>query len=160
MHRDRLSQAFVIIFVLAVCAQPATAQVDPPDWENPAVFARNTEPPHATLVPYADQQSALADRPSDSPWYRSLNGPWKFHWSQTVAKRPVDFYRPSYDVTNWDDIDVPSNWECRGYDIPIYSNVAYPHPVTPPQIGRLWQPVGSYRRSFELPADWSGRGGV
>jgi beta-galactosidase len=130
---------------------------DAPDWENPEVFARNTEPAHATLVPFPTEQAALAGRAEDSPWYRSLNGNWKFRWVRTVDQRPKDFYQPSYDVSGWDEIDVPSNWEMRGYDIPLYTNVIYPFPPHPPRVGRLWCPVGSYRRTFELPADWAGK---
>lgn len=143
------------IFVSLARLTWATAA--PPDWENPAVFARGTEPPHATFYPFPDEQTALAGRASASPWYQSLNGRWKFRWSKTVDARPKDFYQPSYDVSGWEEIDVPANWEMEGYDTPIYSNIRYPHPNNPPQVGRLWQPVGSYRRSFELPADWQGR---
>jgi beta-galactosidase len=128
-----------------------------PDWENPAVFARNTEPPHATFVPFPDEASALAKRGSDSPWYQSLNGTWKFRWSMTAGDRPRDFYRPGYDVSGWQEIRVPSNWELEGFDRPLYSNSRYPHPPKPPKVGRLWQPVGSYRRTFEVPTDWAGR---
>ncbi len=73
------------------------------------------------------------------------------------TERPKDFYKPSYDVSGWEEINVPANWECEGYDSPIYTNIRYPHPPHPPKVGRLWQPVGSYRRTFELPADWQGR---
>ena len=110
MHRIQATRAFAVFLVL-VCVQPAAAEEAAPDWENPAVFARNTEPPHATFVPFVDEQAALANRVSDSPWYRSLNGPWKFRWSKTIDKRPKNFYQPSFDVSGWAEIDVPSNWE-------------------------------------------------
>jgi beta-galactosidase len=145
----------VVVFLSAAVGHAAAA--DPPDWENPAVFARNTEPPHATFYPLADEAAALAGKQSESPWVKSLNGNWKFRWSKTVDGRPKDFFKSNYDVTGWEEIEVPSNWEFEGYDKPIYSNIPYPHPVNPPQVGRLWQPVGAYRRSFELPADWDGR---
>jgi beta-galactosidase len=145
--------AFSVIATLILSPTPATAEA-PPDWENPAVFARGTEPHRAAYLPFPDAPSALANRADDNPWIRSLNGPWKFHWSRTVDKRPADFYEQDFDVAGWDEIEVPSNWEFRGYDIPIYVNILYPHPVNPPKIGQLWQPVGSYRRTFEVPADW------
>src|SRR5262245_52531607 len=97
---------------LACFAQPcfaSTAYADdaPPDWENPAVFARNTEPPHATFYAYPDDAAALANRVADNPWYKSLNGKWKFWWTRTADKRPFDFYKPEFDVTGWAEIDVP-----------------------------------------------------
>lgn len=156
MHRLQATPAFALLLTL-LCMRPAAAEEAPPDWENPAVFARNTEPPHATFYPFVDEQAALTGRAGDSPWYESLNGKWKFRWSKTADKRPKDFYKPSYDVSGWESINVPSNWEFEGYDSPIYTNIRYPHPVDPPKVGRLWQPVGSYRRSFDLPADWQGR---
>ncbi len=152
------SRSVLSVCLLAFSSAWATAADEaPPDWENPAVFARNTEPPHATFYPFADEQAALAGRGSDSPWYESLGGKWKFRWSKTVAERPKDFFKPSYDVSSWPEINVPANWEFEGYDTPIYSNIRYPHPNNPPKVGRLWQPVGSYRRTFEVPADWKGR---
>jgi beta-galactosidase len=145
----------ILLLLLAAVGQVAAA--DPPDWENPAVFARNTEPPHATFYPFAGEASALAGKQTESPWYKSLNGKWKFRWSKTVDGRPKDFYQPSYDVSGWEEIEVPSNWEFEGFDKPIYTNIPYPHPVNPPKVGRIWQPVGAYRRTFEVPAAWDGR---
>ena len=130
---------------------------DAPDWENPEVFAVNTEPGHATFVPFPTAEAALAGKPADSPWYESLNGDWKFRWVRTVDERPQGFEDPSYDVSGWKEIDVPSNWQMRGFGIPLYSNTRYPFPCRPPKVGTKWNPVGSYRRTFELPADWSGK---
>jgi beta-galactosidase len=149
--------AAAVILCLLSWATPHVAADDAPDWENPAVYARNTEPPHATFYAYPSAEAALANRTDENPWYKSLNGKWKFWWVRTADKRPVNFYRPDFDVSGWADIEVPSNWEMQGYDTPIYTNSRYPHPPKPPKVGRLWQPVGSYRRSFELPADWAGR---
>ncbi len=147
-----------VMILVGLTALPLQAADEAaPDWENPAVFARNTEPPHATLFPFPDEPSALAKRGSESPWYESLNGKWKFRWSMTANERPKDFYKLEYDVSGWQDIRVPSNWELEGFDRPLYSNSRYPFPPPPPKVGRLWQPVGSYRRTFEVPADWAGR---
>jgi beta-galactosidase len=52
---------------------------------------------------------------------------------------------------------VPSNWEMHGYDKPIYLNIRYPHPTNPPYIAHEYNPVGSYRREFTIPAAWDGR---
>ena len=67
---------------------PAAAQLVP-EWENPAVVHMNTEPPHATLYPYPDEAAALEFDPLASPWVRSLNGNWRFHWAPRPEERPV-----------------------------------------------------------------------
>jgi beta-galactosidase len=100
---------------------------------------------------------ALSNEPVQSPYYRSLNGAWKFHWARKPADRPVAFYEEAYDVSQWDDIPVPGNWELQGYGVPIYTDEAYPFPANPPHIPHDYNPVGSYRRTFTIPADWAGR---
>ncbi len=127
------------------------------DLEDPCVAGRNKAAAHCTLMPYADAaQAALCDRAA-SPFRRLLNGAWKFHWVPKPADRPVDFFRPGYDVSGWADMPVPSNWETEGYGIPIYSNVAYPFPPDPPRVPADNNPVGSYRTTFDLPDAWAGR---
>ena len=107
-------------------------KIDPPktsseeDWENEAIFAVNKEAGRATFTPYPSVEVMKADssyrrqwlRP-DSPDYMLLNGTWKFNWVKQPSERPVDFYRTSYDVSDWDDIEVPSCWELQGYGTPI-----------------------------------------
>ncbi len=128
-----------------------------PDWEDETVIAQNKEPGHATLVPYGDTASALAGDREKSMYCMTLNGNWKFNWAVKPADRPVDFYRTGYDVSGWDEIPVPANWQLHGYGRPIYLNVPYPFPPNPPHIPHDYNPVGSYRRQFTVPADWDGR---
>ena len=79
-----------------------------------------------------------------------LNGIWKFNHVMKPSDRPLDFYKNDYDVSQWDDIDVPSNWQMRGYDFPIYTNIIYPFPKNAPYIPDNFNPVGSYKRNFEF----------
>ena len=127
------------------------------DWENQAVTQINTEPPHATLMPFSSITQASVNRRT-SPWYQSLNGTWKFHWVRTPKDRPLSFFEKGYDVSGWDDIDVPSCWQMKGYGTPIYSNITYPFDIDPPWIkGANGNDVGSYVRTFDLPDSWKGR---
>jgi beta-galactosidase len=128
-----------------------------PDWENPAVVGREKEPAHCTYIPYADVQTALKNNRAQSPYYKSLNGFWKFSWVRKPADRPVDFYRDEYDVSQWAEIKVPGNWELQGYGVPIYTDEEYPFPASPPHIPHDYNPVGSYRRGFAVPEDWKSR---
>jgi len=134
----------------AICAQT-------PDWENPEVFAIGREPVRATAFPYPTAAEALAGNHEASPWFKSLNGMWKFHFSPKPADRPTDFYKENYDTKSWAEIPVPSNWEMHGYGTPIYTNIVYPHPANPPYIPHDDNPVGSYVRSFTIPTGWNGR---
>jgi len=128
-----------------------------PDWENPQEIGRNKEPAHCTLIPFADMAAAAAGCKESSPYFQSLDGSWKFHWAPRPADRPKRFFEAEYDVSGWREIPVPSNWQMLGYGVPIYTNVTYPFPRNPPHIPHDNNPVGSYRRTFELPAAWEGR---
>ncbi len=127
------------------------------EWENSRVFAEGRETPRATAFPYDSRESALKADATVSSYYRNLNGNWKFKFSTKPDDRPADFYRNGYDVSGWDEIEVPSNWEMKGYGVPIYTNTTYPFPMNPPYIPHDDNPVGSYKRSFEIPSDWNGR---
>ncbi|MGS2588987.1 glycoside hydrolase family 2 TIM barrel-domain containing protein [Streptomyces hebeiensis] len=133
------------------------------EWDaRPRVFQINREEARTRLVPYGSVTDAVRGRRvEESPYYRSLNGDWRFRWSKNPELRPVGFHAPDYDDSGWDRIPVPSNWEIEGYPEPIYLNIKYPwvgyETPEPPDIPREFNPVGSYRRTFALPADWSGR---
>ena len=127
------------------------------DWENPDVVGRNKEPAHCTYLPFEDTQTALRGDSTQSPFYKSLNGVWKFNWVRKPADRPMDFFRNDYDVSQWDNIEVPANWELQGYGVPIYTDVDYPFPANPPHIPHEYNPVGSYRKNFSIPKSWKGR---
>ena len=145
------------------------------DWENPKMFNQNKEVPHATMMPFADVDAALTKKRNASIYYKSLNGVWKFNWVRKPADRPVDFYKLDYNVNEWDDISVPSNWERQGYGVPIYCNHQYEfasykapvskeikftdkvYPANPGQVPNDYNPVGSYRRTFTVPQNWDGR---
>ena len=148
--------AALMLFLLT--GERAAGQV--PDWENPEMIGLNKEPAHATLTPFGTREQALKGTRAGSPYFKLLNGRWKFHWVKKPGYRPRDFYRLDYDVSGWDDIPVPSNWELEGHGIPIYTNLIYPFSPTnpdPPPIPHDYNPVGSYRMEFTVPADWQGR---
>ena len=86
---------------LFLLAHVASAQQH--DWENEQVIGINKLPPVAWHLAYADDKSALQADRDKSPWYESLNGQWKFHWSPDPNHRPADFFKPGFDVSKWDD---------------------------------------------------------
>jgi beta-galactosidase len=124
-----------------------------PVWEDESINAINREPARASLMP------------TDVNANFSLNGMWSFHFSMTPEGRAQNFWAPSYDVSNWDQIEVPLSWQFAGYGTPIYSNEEYPFRVNPPSVTseppKQWtsykerNSVGSYRRTFTLPENFS-----
>ncbi|MBQ8365717.1 MAG: DUF4981 domain-containing protein [Bacteroidaceae bacterium] len=151
-------------------------KIESPYWEDETRFEENKERGHATYMPYDNEAAMLADAAYyATPWtvpvnnrFQSLNGTWKFNLVSEPSQRPLTFFEEGFDVSNWDNIPVPSNWEMQGYDKPIYNNVEYPHSNTPPFIkarpgyndgGKNYgiNPVGSYVRTFEIPENWDGR---
>lgn len=145
------------------------------DWENPLMFNQNKELPHSTLMPFTSVEEALNQKRNQSTYYKSLSGIWKFNWVRKPADRPVDFYKTDYDVSGWNNIPVPSNWELEGYGVPIYVNHQYEfadykkpvseeikfvdriYPANPGKVPHDYNPVGSYRRTFTVPESWNGR---
>ncbi len=172
MHKQTGSKTMLAILALMLpmgggLTAPSSAATLPPEIENPECLGVNKEPFHAMLMPYATLEQALSADRHASPYCRLLNGTWKFHWVKRPELRPEDFYKPDFDVSGWDDIPVPSNWEVLGYGTPHYRNNGYifkkdfPHVMSePPENWTAYDqrdPVGSYRREFELPPEWSAR---
>ena len=132
------------------------------DWENSEIFSKNKEPAHCTLIPFSNLENALAISFNKSRYYQSLNGDWKFNWVKKPAKRPKEFYKKDFKDDDWDEIIVPSNWQLKGYGIPIYTNIKYPYSLSLkkkeiPKIDPEYNPVGSYRKVFHVPQDWDYR---
>ncbi len=126
-------------------------------WENPKIHRINTESPRSNFYHFSNSRDALENDPFKSTNYLLLNGKWKFHWVRKPEDRPVKFYEEDYDDTNWDEIDVPANWELKGYGVPIYTDVEYPFPSNPPYIPHDYNPVGSYKKEFYLNDSYDGQ---
>jgi len=126
------------------------------DWENPELVHRNRLPARAYAFPYPDRETAITFDKEKSPWFASLNGNWKFSYSETPVEAPERFYEKGFDASAWDEIQVPSCWQMKGYGRPHYTNVVYPFPVDPPRVPTE-NPTGSYLREFDIPSDWQGK---
>ncbi len=132
-------------------------EMNPKPWEDPTICQINKEKPRASFIPYANEEQARIDDIWSSPFIESLNGTWKFHLSQNPDQRPYWFFKDDYDTGDWDNIEVPANWEVVGFDYPIYTNVKYPFVKNPPYIQKNYNPVGSYKRTFKVPSDWKNK---
>ena len=130
-----------------------------PEWEDQSVVGINKLPAHVSVIPFETTESAIEGSIELSAWYKTLNGKWKFNWSESPAARPADFFIPGFDVSEWDEIPVPANWELEGYGIPIYVNHPYEwtYDPKPPNVPHDYNPVGSYLKTFTVPENWAGR---
>ncbi|MFJ4283304.1 glycoside hydrolase family 2 TIM barrel-domain containing protein [Streptomyces massasporeus] len=173
-RRRLLESGAAVLGALALSASPAAAHAagrrpaadGPPEWnDGMTVFRVGTEPPHTTLMPYADLGQALDGDRTRSPYRLSLDGKWKFAYADRPDDRDPDFYGTDVDDSGWDTIPVPSAWQLHGYDFPIYVNITYPwwgpngggEDAQPPAAPTRYNPVGQYRRTFTVPRDWKGR---
>ncbi len=156
---QRLSIIIKIIFSLFIGFNMQAQTLDS-IIENPNVISINKLPARASFFPYNSTELAIENNVSKAENYLLLNGIWKFNWVREPESRPKDFYKESFSTENWNDIKVPSNWEVEGYGIPMYTNIEYPFNIknpNPPDIPDGYNPVGSYKRNFEIPVDWNGK---
>ena len=143
-------------FIL-VCFCLTLVAVGAEEWDDLKVIQVNTEAPHASMMTYPSERAALKGDRTKSPWFKLLNGDWKFNWSKNPQARPKTFYETAFDDAGWKTIPVPSNWQLHGYGTPIYTNIKYPYPKNPPHAPREYNPVGSYRTTFSVSDDWKKR---
>jgi beta-galactosidase/beta-glucuronidase len=124
------------------------------EWENPEVFNINKTQPHAWFVPYQNEQQALLGEIEKSDRVMLLNGTWKFKFLLHPSESDPDFVNTTFDDNKWKTIDVPSNWQLKGYGTPIYTNVTHPFKADPPEIPADTNETGLYRKRLDLPEEW------
>ncbi len=125
-------------------------------WMSPECVGLNRLPMRATLYPFPDADAARSRPREDSPWFRLLDGQWRFR----MAARPEELTdadtAADTDRSGWDEVAVPGNWTLQGYGHPHYTNVQMPWPDEPPFVPAD-NPTGVYARTVHVPADWEGR---
>lgn len=157
----------LLIFCLSLLfVHLAKAQELPSELQTPEVVSLNRMPMRASAFAYENKELASKRNKEKSAYFISLNGTWKFNWVQDPRKRPLDFYKPDFNDSKWDNFKVPANWEVNGYGLPIYVNQPYEfagrkltgNRMNPPfDIPEDNNPVGSYRRKITIPENWKNR---
>ncbi len=140
--------------------------------ENEKVISENKLETHVSFTSYTSEADALQNTPE---FNKSLDGTWKFNWVRNPEDRPTTFMNPKEDVSTWDDIKVPSNWEVEGFGVPIYVNHQYEfsdykapvaddmefvdriYPKNPGKVPNQYNPVGTYVRDFSIDNNWDGK---
>ena len=153
-----LSIATAGILTMALCPGLSVLSAgEPMDWENPRVLRVNVETPHATLTPYPDKDTAETFERLNSSRFKLLNGDWKFDWAPRPSGRPEGFQKFTFPDASWETLPVPANWQLYGYGLPLYSNIEYPFPRNAPHIPHDDNPIGLYRKYFEVPESFHGK---
>jgi beta-galactosidase len=120
-------------------------------FEDPAVFELNQTEGHVPLVPYRDRNEALLNQKTGSPGFFPLTENWKFHYSDTPEGIPDGFFMERYNDRKWNTIEVPSNWEMKGYGDPLFRNVSTPFRPDPPRVPREYNPLRCLSHHFYPP---------
>ncbi len=130
-------------------------------WQNVNINQQNREPRRASFFAYENLDKAQNFDKKKSANYLSMEGMWKFNFVKDHNKRPANFFAVKYDDSQWKDFPVPGLFEFNGYGDRTYKNIGYAWATqfdpNPPYISELNNYTGSYRRTFELPADWKGK---
>ena len=150
------------LFLSMACMAVVTVNAQKaPSWQDPEVNQVNREARHAHFFAFEDEELARQGDKAKSGRYLSMEGLWKFHFVKNHQDAPKDFFGLKYDDSKWVDFPVPGLFELNGYGDKIYKNIGYAWATTfksdPPYIGETNNYTGSYRRMFELPADWNGQ---
>ena len=126
------------------------------EWQDPSITRLGTLAQQSFSIPYPNEKQALQDAWMKSDNILSLNGTWKFNFANRFVDRAIGFEKEDFNTSNWANIKVPADWQMEGFDAPIFTNISYPwaNSAKPPFIPSNFNPVGSYRRSFNLPANW------
>lgn len=171
-----MNKAKITTLILLSFLNSAFAQVKE-EWNDQSVSGVNKERANTISIPFATEKQSETLVIEESPYYQSLNGTWKFNWVADPKDRPADFYKPNFNVADWDDIKVPATWQIeavrggKSWDKPLYCNTIYPfgpwQSMKWPNViqerpadytfASMPNPVGSYRREFNVPDSWKGR---
>ena len=156
MNKTNVFLGISLICALSSCVNSNHESEERPAWNNINIIRENVERPRAHFVAQRNLNETLTTTSKTTPKILSLNGSWKFHYTETPAERPRDFFTADFDLSGWGRIEVPSNWEREGHGYPIYVNVPYPFVADEPNVPTDNNPVGSYRRNFVVPDSWDG----
>ena len=148
------TQVLFLMLSLLFSGVSSAGNISTGPWADQSRNGINRLPARATSYSYDNIDDARACD-MEAAKVHSLNGMWKFNFSEDVSAAPLDFYKEDFNSSEWGEIIVPSCWEMQGHGYPIYTNIKYPFPYTPPVISRD-NPVGSYIRKFTVPSDWKG----
>ena len=154
-----MKKTFILLLLLSQGLSSLAQTKGKEPWLDPEVNAINRLPMHTSFFAFRSDEQTKDKYASQH--FLSLNGQWRFHWVRNADERPRDFGSLSLNDKGWGTMPVPGIWEVNGYGDPLYSNAIYPwhnqYKNNPPLVPIKENHVGSYRRSFHIPASWRGK---
>ena len=168
------TSALVLVAAALGAVFAEESRIDGTEWQDLSRMSLGREKTRAAFAPFADERAALEILPwkTDRQICLDSDTAWKFKWVKEPSLRPVGFEMLDYDVSGWETIKVPCSWQAYGangkggWGTALYTNARYPFKMNPPYVMDeppknftnydARNPVGSYRRDFELPASWKG----
>lgn len=158
IYKNAVFTGFICTLFFCPTAVFASDQTTP-YWKDIQTVKVNKEEPRTSFMSFPDKNTALSLKYEESPNYLSLNGIWKFFFVDSYTLLPANVTDDQLDLSSWNTIKVPGNWEVQGYGVPIYVNHGFEFKARNPQPPLLPEanPVGVYRRDIEIPAEWEGR---
>ena len=176
MNKRMFSILVALWSIIPLGAQQANDPINIWDYiENPEMISENKEDAHASFTSFTSLENARTDQFQNATFYQSLDGTWQFNWVRSPEERPTDFMSPAVNVSDWDQIAVPANWEIKGFGVPIYVNHQYEfadykapvseyiefvdriYPKNPGKVPHDYNPIESYRRDFTIDENWGGK---
>ena len=165
-----------ILALMTIGQATAQTTITGTEWDDPLKTSVNRETAHTLAIPMSSDVQVAQNDMTQSPYYQSLDGVWKFQWVGIPSNAKEEWLAKDFDDAAWTSIDVPSSWQVWGlnhgksWDKPLYCNTSYPfsynestysvmadRPSWFTYTGSKKNPVGTYRRHFTVPADWAGR---
>lgn len=141
-----------ILFLICMVFTSGALKTYAEPWKDPAVNGLGRLKPRSITYSYNSVEDALANNREETE-FMMLDGKWNFRFFPDSESSDIPFYDEGFDVSEWDNIEVPSCWEMQGYGYPHYTNITYPFPYNPPYIDRD-NPVGLYVKDFCMPSEW------
>ncbi len=116
-------------------------------WKKLSVYDVNSGTRYASGFPLdADGQTTAV----------CLDGEWDFRLVPNPGAVPKGYEKPGAQLTGFDKITVPSNWQIQGYGQPIYTNYVYPYALAQfnlaavPHVKARYNEVGCYVTEFDV----------
>ena len=172
--KKKLTQLLLSVLASLIAMPVVASGPDGTEWQDLSRMSSGREKMRAAFSPFSDAESALAILPWESDRMICLDSSteWRFRWSKDPDSRPKGFEAPTYDVSQWEKIRVPSSWQAfgangrGGWGFAIHTNSSFPFKMDPPFVMgdppkhyttyTMRNPVGSYRRDFDIPDSWRG----
>ena len=122
------------------------------NYENLGVLSENKMPDRSYYIPASKRMDEIVENRTSSDRFQLLNGDWKFKYYNSIYDVTETFFEETFDLSNYEELTVPSVWQRYGFDQEQYTNLRYPFPFDPPYVPHE-NPCGCYICEFTYTTD-------